>query len=194
MKTTLNQLKKSRIKNSKYHLIAIVIGVIVLIICRFILHIKHLHPLLSAIMSLIVFFLISGFVINIIDLFKIKELKRDNNLKIEFEKEVVYYPYCCLLTDRYFMIEFNKKLTIDYMDIVLVYIKDEWYNKGMLYILIILRTGKKYKTSIDRAFLREYNLSTDDILNFVMNKNNNILIGETKENKRILLEKYNIKI
>lgn len=194
MKTTLNQLKKSRIKNSKYHLIAIVIGVIVLIICRFILHIKHLHPLLSAIMPLIVFFLISGFVINIMELYRIGKLEQDNGLKLELKKDVIYYPNGCLLTDRYFIINFNKKLIIDYMDVVLICIKDAWYNQGRLYIFIILRTGKKYQTSLNRDFLREYNLSTDDILNFVMNKNNNILIGETKENKRILLEKYNIKI
>lgn len=63
------------------------------------------------------------------------------------------------------------------------------------YLEIITFTKKKLKFLINTSgFVFEDNVVVKDFSDIILKNNPNVLIGKTEENKRILLEKYNIKI
>lgn len=59
---------------------------------------------------------------------------------------------------------------------------------------IYLRNGINYKFCIKPSFPNIGDIETIDFSNIILEKNPNVLVGETDENKQILLEKYGIKI
>lgn len=192
MKTTLDRLIEKEISHNKILFILIIIGIIILIICKCIFHIKQLDSFIF----IILMFLVTIFLGGNIQLHRIKNLKKESNLKFELEKQIIYYPEDCILTEHYLIIDFSKKYIFNYNDIALIYMKNEFTYMGIKkYLWIVLKTGKKYSIWINKNdFFNEYDFEYNDLFEIFVKKNNNILIERTEENKRILLEKYNIKI
>lgn len=192
MKTTLDRLIEKEISHNKIFFILIIIGIIILIICKCIFHAKQLNPFIF--INLV--FLITMFLGYNIQLHKIKSLKKESNLKFELEKQIIYYPEDCIFTEHYFIIDFSKKYIFNYNDIVLIYMKNKCTHMGIKkYLWIVLKSGKKYSSWINKNdVFNEYSFDYDDVFEIFIKKNPNILVGKTKENEKILYEQYGIKL
>lgn len=111
-----------------------------------------------------------------------------------------------LLTEHYIIVLMPKIRLIPYEDIVLVDDKKGLYiSNGIGYgthfcgtqttnqAFVVLKNGEKCVFDVEKSRGALYK----NLVNFkeiVATKNSNVLIGRTKENKKILLESYNIKL
>lgn len=125
-----------------------------------------------------------------------KKLKKDTELSIKLNHIIGHVAYNYILTENYIIGNYSKKETVKYKDIVLIYYSFSGSKTGIDKILTIIKNnGKKYSFIIDSSALSWYeDEEPKDFSNILLEKNPSILVGKTKENKKILLEKYNIKI
>lgn len=124
-----------------------------------------------------------------INIFLKKKILKEN------EKILSYCMDSYMTTDKYLILFFPKVKMIKYTDIILIYKQAVFsainlvivtFNKR--YIIRIEDLGYSYIGQIGEL------KRAKDCSPILLEKNPNILIGNTKENRRILFEKYNIKL
>lgn len=193
MKISLEEIEKMKRNDNKFRIFLSFIDLLGFLICRFIFHI--------ILLDIIFLFLFCGCSIRIISewiyMKKIQKLMENFNLKQEFIKDILYYPEDCLLTEHYVIIIQKKEVRIiNYEDIALVYDITYYSRRGNPYYLhLILKDGQEITIFIDCiGDVTDYNIERSKVLIPFCYKNNDILVGKTKENRKILLEKYNIKV
>ena len=81
-----------------------------------------------------------------------------------------------------------------------MYVREEHVNGLLLtqkYIILVESNGKKNKICLTNGGLikfKKFNVIFEEVFKEIASKNQNMLLGYTAENKKILKEKYNIKI
>ncbi len=118
-----------------------------------------------------------------------KEYKRELKHIVSYNNKGLY-----ILTDNFiFMLE--SRLAIRYTDIVLLYNYYVFHGRStsLSYYQLCAITANNKKLYLGRYKKFGLDLSSTE-MNFIMNKNPNVLVGKTKENKKILLEKYGINL
>lgn len=115
------------------------------------------------------------------------DLQKSLNNTIFYSKEnYIITEDCIIQLDR-------KIVLINYYNIILIY---KYRNRkwGRTILRIILRDNSYYDFLI--VLDDSYRFQTDvcDFSNIILQKNPNVLVGNTEENRKILLEKYGIKI
>lgn len=132
-----------------------------------------------------------------------KKLKENKLLRNELNNILLYSDSGYMLTNNYIVPYFNKIFSfkinspIKYTDVILLY-KSNWVsNPGNIglskYLHFITKNKQHYYIVIDLI----NNCDDDSLKNFtdiILEKNKDVLIGKTNENKKIIFDKYNIKI
>ncbi len=184
----INQIEKTMIKSLKKDLIITCIAFVLMIVFEFIVYINHFSPVVTLCFFLRIFVCISS----TIRVFQIKKLKNDDELHEELKHIIRYVEYEYILTENYIIKEYSKKETLKYEDVVLMYKKLSISRYDGIYqeLYLITNKGRKYGFIIESDRYDE----PKDFSDILLEKNPNVLIEKTKENKRILLEKYGIKL
>ncbi len=121
----------------------------------------------------------------------------------ELNHVLAYQKHNYIVTENYIFFLHSKFSILEYQDIVLVGFKtgvsplpefgyvNVQFNGFYLCkkLFVVLKSGKKY--SLD---LRKDSYYSDKLIDILVFKNKGILIGKSKKNKKILLEKYGIKL
>lgn len=122
---------------------------------------------------------------------------KDINIICEELDNIIYFNSGrYILTSNYIINLMAEIAFLKYTDIILMCegIRFNLYNGHFFKTInIIIKNGKKYKFDI-AAISPVINLELKDISEIILKKNPNVLVGKTKENEQILLEKYNIKL
>lgn len=129
------------------------------------------------------------FILSIIIIPKtIKTLKKlDDQEKMELENELnnectIYKKIKMIITKNYILFNSNGLCILKLKDILWIYEQTVIYN-GVRYRILYLHTiNKKYNIQLNNT--KQY-VTIDDISKIIKEKNNNLLIGNTKENKQI---------
>lgn len=151
----------------------------------------------------ILFFNISFiyFIIYIVKNRKIKKLKKDNILWQEIQNElesaetIDYSKFSTYLTPNYIIDGSNGFQLISYQDIAWVYLHENRYNgvTNDRYLIVI----KKNKKKVNIARLSGIHPKSKDtfmeIMKEIYEKNQDILVGYTKENKQRVKDLYSVK-
>lgn len=189
MKLTFDDILKNTKIEIKKSIIECILYFIVSIFTYFIYYEKAL------------FFSVALICIGIISiLFSYREIrltKRLMNCKNTILKEEIIILYSIgeyILTENYFISFQNKKIYM-YEDILLTYKRISLLD-DRIYLYIVIKNGKTLsyegKAIIDPSLKNENKYSNHDFTNLLLEKNPNILIGNTKNNRKILKEEYGI--
>ncbi len=148
---------------------------------------------------LIIFCVIFGIIPNIKELIYLNnETNKLSKIIQEYLDNTIFYSEGnYIITDKC-IIEFDRIVKIiRYEDIVLIYKKKNWERHNIMpndVLFIILKNKKEYWFYTKLRGVRSGDIETIDFSNIILEKNPNVLVGKTKENKQILLEKYGIKL
>lgn len=190
----IEEIIQKRNYENKIRLIVIILITFIILYSKYIKNIELLNFWFPYIVCLLFLYQLYG----IIDIIFMNKLKNNFLLKEELNNILVYCKHCYILTEKYIILYFGKLKIIRYEDIILLYKKKggangsgEGYRK---YLSIITRNGKKFSTLIGTTGVWDGDGQPIDFSDTILKKNKDVLIGKTKENKKIILEKYNIKI
>lgn len=142
-----------------------------------------------------VFFEILSLKREICVLIKSKSFIEKQEYKSELKHIVSYNNKGLYILTYNFILMLENTLAIRYTDIVLLY---NYYvfngrSTSLSYYQLCAITADNKKLYLGRYKKFGLDLSGTE-MNFIMNRNPNVLVGKTKENKKILLEKYGIKL
>lgn len=189
----INRIIKENKRKSIFEFLLLMLCIIVFIV----LIMYDLQIIYISIMLIFIIFLIGLIVSNFSEVEQLKDcyriLKRNNEIE-ELNHVLFYSRHQYILTSKY-IIKFSFANEIyNYFDIVLIYIKHVREKHGVNKNLnVIMKSGRKISFEIGSTMMC-INSDTIDFSNIILEKNPNVLVGKTKKNKKILLEKYGIKI
>ena len=188
----INDIEKKIIRDFKRNSIITFLILIVMLFFKYVIYKEVILWVINFIFFAVFFCCIGSLVM----MHNIKGLKNDEELSSELNNILFHILYNYMLTENYVIGHYSKKEAVNYKDIVLICYSYSGTRNGIYKKLdIINKYGKKYSFEIGSTSL--YLGKEEEPKNFsniLLEKNQNILVGKTKENKKILLEKYNIKI
>ena len=125
----------------------------------------------------------------------------DKNLKQKIEKELenplIYCNYHYALTENYIIKVDNPYIILEYKDIIMMYQKTH-YNLGKYstrgidtYLVLITKENQKYEFLISTTILT-LNYELKNISDVIKQKKTDVLEEKTKENIKLIKQKYNI--
>lgn len=149
-------------------------------------------------------FILIAFIYAIIYLYrisKIKKVQKDtviwDKVKSELDKEDVldYSKFGLFLTENYIVDGLKGLTVIPYNDIVWIYLHEHKYNgiTANRYLVVVTKDKKKKMIAgIDGVHPKAKNTYVE-IIGRIYDKNNNMLVGFTKENQKQIKDSYQIK-
>ncbi len=149
----------------------------------------------------LIFLLFGLHIFNIMSYFsllkKCKQIKKYftiNNIINELKNISFNVAGNYILTDNYIIDLTSKNFIIKYTDIILIYKKHVFKRYSIDTVLnIVTINNKNHKFAIDTD-CNTINLEYKDFSDIILSKNKNVLVGKTKENKKIVKEKYGIEL
>lgn len=114
----------------------------------------------------------------------------------ELKNKILFYSAGYIITEN-FIIRYSPVIEIvSFKEIIFIQQKRNLEKGGISsYLEIITLVKKKFKFLINTSgIIFEDKAIVKDFSDIILKKNPSVLVGKTKENKKILLEKYNIKI
>lgn len=145
----------------------------------------------------IIFLLLVVRITAIFSISRIKRLEKDSELSNELNNILLYSQNGgYMLTDKFIIPNFSKSQIIRYGDIVLLYTKSRLRKGGVdEYLYIVTKNGKMQRFLIDTTSVCVgYDASPVNFTDIILEKNPNVLIGDSEDNLNYILEKYNIKL
>lgn len=188
----IKMIEKQLTKQTLIVSLIIIILIIFIIFSKFVSHIDIIDFWFPLLLILSLFVYISG----ISTAIKIKQLKSVEFLKNELDNIVLYCQNEYILTENYIIPHLSRKKIIKYSDIVLIYKKNHKTTDGLdVYLYLVLNNGNKEKLLINTtAIFVGSNAEPQDISKIIVDKNVNILVGNTEYNNNLIFQKYGIKI
>lgn len=145
----------------------------------------------------IIYMLLGIRILGIFRISRIKKLEKDSELSNELNNILLYSQNGgYMLTDKFIIPNFSKSQIIKYSDIVLLYTKSRLRKGGMdEYLHIVTINGNVQQFLIDTTSVCVgYDASPINFTDIILEKNPNVLIGDSEDNLNYILEKYNIKL
>lgn len=137
--------------------------------------------------------------------FTIENYKEIRNLKklstyIEYKKcanIIIYKKNQFLFSDGYIVTLESKPMFYNYSDIIMLFQQKElngsFCSNISEYLYLYSKFSKRIKLLVSSSHPDD-KITSERIIHIIKEKNPNVLVGKTKENKQILLEHYGIKI
>lgn len=137
--------------------------------------------------------------------FTIENYKEIRNLKklstyIEYKKcanIIIYKKNQFLFSDGYIVTLESKPMFYNYSDIIMLFQQKElngsFCSNISEYLYLYSKFSKRIKLLVSSSHPND-KITSERIIHIIKEKNPNVLVGKTKENKQILLEHYGIKI
>lgn len=153
-----------------------------------------------------ILFLIFSLLVIISSLYKKSDIKKfigdlDKNMvdiiESELEKPLVQCDYYYALTDSYVIKATHPCAILKYEDIILMYKKGKfggYRNHGLeKYLVLVTKDNRRYEFLISTTLLT-LNYKPVDFSDVIKSKNDDVLFGNTEENKNIVKQKYGIEL
>ncbi len=149
-------------------------------------------------LTLLLFAIIVLAVLSLFEFLKIEELNDfysfmvNKKLISELDNILLKTPDC-FFADNY-IFKVNDRIYIKYSEIVLMYNYYIPRSRGIVRRKCCFITKGRKKFKIDNPKTSYEQFSGNELQKLILEKNPNVLVGKTKENKKILLEKYGINL
>lgn len=186
----------SSIKNDEIKQLTIIIIILILLIIVFLTsyYIKKVK-ILNLYCPFIILFVFVILVSNIFTLLRINKIEKNPILKNELDNILLNVSSKYFLTNNYIVSYFNDSL-IKYDDIVLIYYKTRAMSAHGIYTMmyVVEKNGKVSRFEVSNTSTTIGDEEPMDFKNILLEKNPNILIGLSKNNKEKIFEAYKIKL
>lgn len=189
-KNNIYQFIKNKKQNNQFCFLIIILSLILIVIFKYIGNNFRIYPIIILVFSLC-FFINSYF-----EYINLKKIIKNDLLLDELKNKILFYSAGYIVTEN-FIIGYSPIVEIvSFKEIIFIQQRKNLEKGGISsYLEIITFTKKKFKFLINTSgIVFEDNVDVKDFSDIILKNNPNVLIGKTEENKRILLEKYNIKI
>lgn len=189
-KNNIYQFIKNKKQNNQFCFLIIILSLILIVIFKYIGNNFIAYPII------IFGFSLCFFINNYFEYINLKKIIKNDLLLDELKNKILFYSTGYIVTENFIIRYFPIVETVSFKEIIFIYQRKNLEKGGVSsYLEIITFTKKKLKFLINTSgFVFEDNVVVKDFSDIILKNNPNVLIGKTEENKRILLEKYNIKI
>ncbi len=149
-------------------------------------------------LTLLLFVLIVLVVLSFCEFLKIEELNDFYSFMVKKKlvselDNILLETTDCFFTNNY-IFKIKDKTYIKYSEIVLMYNYYIPRSRGIVRRKCCFITKGRKKFKIDNPKTSYEQFSGNELQKLILEKNPNVLVGKTKENKKILLEKYGINL
>lgn len=189
-KNNIYQFIKNKKQNNQFCFLIIILSLILIVIFKYIGNNFRIYPII------ILGFSLCFFTNNYFEYINLKKIIKNDLLLDELKNKILFYSAGYIVTEN-FIIRYSPIVeTVSFKEIIFIHQRKNLEKGGISsYLEIITFTKKKLKFLINTSgIVFEDNVDIKDFSDIILKNNPNVLIGKTEENKRILLEKYNIKI
>lgn len=187
---SIQEIEKKQIKEFFILIIVAFILVSLLLMSHYIKRNETIDIYIPFILVAVLLFIIGA----IFNLYRVIKIKKNPILKQELNNIILNVSANYFLTDNYIVPYYSNKI-IKYDDIILIYYKNNLETHGYKkYMHVVQKNGNVQRFEIDTtAITLGYDSERKDFADILLQKNPNILVGLSEENKKIILEKYGIK-
>lgn len=189
-KNNIYQIIKNKKQNNQFCFLLIIFSLILIVIFKYIGNTFMIYPIIIFVFSLFVF--ING----CLEYINLRKMIKNDVLLDELKNKIIFYSPGYIITEN-FIIRYSPVIEIvSFKEIIFIQQKRNLEKGGISsYLEIITLVKKKFKFLINTSgIIFEDKAIVKDFSDIILKKNPSVLVGKTKENKKILLEKYNIKI
>lgn len=189
-KNNIYQFIKNKKQNNQFCFLIIIFCLILITIFKYIGSNFIIYPIIIFCFSLC--FFING----CLEYVNLKKIIKNVILYDELKNKILFYSAGYIITEN-FIISYSPIIEIvSFQEIIFIQKKKSLEKGGISsYLEIITLAKKKFNFLINTSgIICEDNAQVKDFSDVILKRNPNVLIGKTEENKKILLEKYNIKI